>query len=83
MSIAEELHKAIDGLSEEQQRELLEVANQLLRQQDSPETDSSDYQALLNELLVKRFEQYKAHPETGISGEDASRRIRLKYGWAR
>lgn len=80
MSIAEELHKTIDELSEEQQQELLETARQLLEESE-PEEDKPEYQALLKELLMKRYEHYKAHPETSISAEDADRRIRLKYGW--
>ncbi|MVM40893.1 hypothetical protein GO730_29695 [Spirosoma sp. HMF3257] len=82
MSVAEELHKTIDELSEEQQQELLEVANQLLAKSTVEENDPT-YQALLKELLTKRYEQYKAHPETGISAEDSSQRIRLKYGWSK
>ena len=80
MSVAEELHKTIDELSEEQQQELLETARQLLKESE-PEEENPEYQALLKELLMKRYEQHKAHPETSISAEEASRRIRLKYGW--
>jgi predicted outer membrane protein len=80
MSIAEELHKTIDELSEEQQQELLQTARQLLEESE-PEEDNPEYQALLKELLIKRYEHHKAHPETSISAEDADRRIRLKYGW--
>ena len=80
MSVAEELRKTIDELSEEQQQTLLETARQLLEKSDSEE-DNPEYQALLKELLMKRYEHYKAHPETSISAEDAYRRIRLKYGW--
>ena len=80
MSVAEELHKTIDKLSEEQPQALLEVANQLLAQPATKE-DNPEYQVSVKEFLMKRYEHYKAHPETGISAEDASRRIRLKYGW--
>ena len=80
MSVAEQLHKTIDELSAEQQQKLLEVANQLLAE-PATEEDNVEYQALLSEFLIKRYEHYKAHPETSISAEDASRRIRLKYGW--
>ncbi|GAB2576361.1 hypothetical protein [Spirosoma areae] len=80
MSIAEELHKTIDELSEEQQHELLQTARQLLTGHVDEE-ENAEYQALLKEFLMKRYEHHKAHPETGISGEEASRRIRLKYGW--
>lgn len=80
MSVAEQLHKTIDELSAEQQQELLEVANQLLTEPITKE-DNAEYQALLREFLMKRYEHHKAHPETGISAADASRRIRLKYGW--
>ena len=84
MSVAEELHKTIDELSEEQQQELLKTARQFLYAQTEliAEKDNPEYQTLLKELLLKRYEHYKAHPETGISAEDASRRIRLKYGWS-
>ena len=81
MSIAEELHKTIDELSEEKQQELLETARELLSEEDDSEPNNPEYQALLNELLMKRYEYHKAHPETGISAEDAARRIRQKYGW--
>jgi len=81
MNVAEELHKTIDELSEEQQRELLKTARQFLQEQSAAEEDNPEYQVLLKELLIKRYEHHKAHPETGISGEEASRRIRLKYGW--
>lgn len=81
MSVAEELHKTIDELSEEQQQALLETARQLLREESAAEEDNPEYQALLKELLMKRYEHHKAHPETSISAEDAYRRIRLKYGW--
>ncbi|QDK82029.1 hypothetical protein EXU85_26850 [Spirosoma sp. KCTC 42546] len=83
MSVAEELHKTIDELSEEQQQELLETVRQFLQEQSVVKEDNSTYQTLLKELLTKRYEQYKAHPETGISAEDASQRIRLKYGWSK
>ncbi|QMW00825.1 hypothetical protein [Spirosoma foliorum] len=81
MSVAEELHKTIDELSEEQQRELLVTVRQFLREQPVAEENNPEYQSLLKELLTKRYNYYKAHPETGVSGEEASRRIRLKYGW--
>ena len=80
MSVAEELHKIIDELSEEQQEELLETARQLLEESE-PDKDNPEYQALLKELLIKRYEHHKDHPETSISAEDAAHRIRLKYGW--
>lgn len=81
MSIAEELHKTIDVLSEEQQQELLETARQLLEEESTVEPDNPEYQALLKELLMKRYERHKANPETGIPAEEAARRIRQKYGW--
>lgn len=82
MSVAEELHKTIDELSEEQQRELLATVRQFLREQPVAEESNQEYQSLLKELLTKRYNHYKAHPETGVSGEEASRRIRQKYGWS-
>ena len=81
MNIAEELHRTIDELSEEQQQELLKTARELLIKQVQATSDDPDYQALLKDLLLKRYEHYKAHPETGITAEEAAHRIRLKYGW--
>ncbi|MBD2701147.1 hypothetical protein IC229_10910 [Spirosoma sp. BT702] len=81
MSVAEELHKSIDELTEDQQQQLLETVRLFLQEQSETDSNSPDYQSLLSKLLLKRYEHYKAHPETGISAEEASRRIRLKYGW--
>lgn len=81
MSVAEELHKTIDELTEEQQQELLKTARQFLQPQSTVGEDNSEYQILLKELLIKRYDHYKSHPESGVSAEEASRRIRLKYGW--
>ncbi len=81
MSVVEELHKTIDELSEEQQQALLETVRQLLQEELITEEDKSQYQTVLKELLTKRYEHYQAHPETGVSAENASHRIRLKYGW--
>lgn len=84
MSVAEELHKTIDELSEEQQQTLLKTVRQFLQiQTESSEKDNPEYYTLLKELLIKRYDYYKAHPETGIPADEASRRIRLKYGWSK
>lgn len=84
MNVAEELHRTIDELSEEQQQ-LLKTARQFLQIQAEPpvEKENPEYQTLLKELLTKRYNHYKAHPETGIPADEASRRIRLKYGWSK
>ncbi len=79
MSVVEELHKIVDELSESQQQELLEVANQLLAE-PATEEDNAEYQALLSEFLMKRYEHHKAHPEKAISLDTLTERMEQKYG---
>ena len=79
MSVVEELHKIVDELSESQQQELLEVANQLLAGQHTEE-DNAEYQALLGEFLMKRYQEHKANPEKAISLDTLTERMEQKYG---
>ena len=55
MNVAEELHRTIDELSEEQQQELLETARELLREKTDTDEDNPEYQALLAKFLMKRY----------------------------
>lgn len=81
MSIAEELHKTIDALSEEQQQELLETARQFLGEQSTPTAkDNPEYQALLKELLIKRYEEHKTNPQRAVSLDQITERMSQKYG---
>lgn len=79
MSVAEELHKTIDELSEEQQQELLEVANQLLAKSTVEEKDA-EYDAILAEFILKRYQDHKAHPEKAVPIETLTTRMEQKYG---
>jgi len=80
MSIAEELHKTIDVLSEEQQQELLETARQLLEEKTKAEEDNPEYQALLKELLTERYKHHKAHPEKAVSLDVLTKQMEQRYG---
>ncbi len=79
MSVAEKLHKTIDELSTEQQQELLDVVNRLVANQPT-EPDNAEYQALLAELLMKRYQDHKANPEKAISLDTLTKRMEQKYG---
>lgn len=83
MSVAEELHKAIDELSEEQQQELLEVANQLLHKLTGHETDTAKSDDTeLNRELLRRYQHLREHPDQVVPARESSKRVRSQYGWS-
>lgn len=84
MSVAEELRKTIDELSEEQQRALLEVANQLLQDQTVSENDSSEFEtdAELDQELLRRYRHLREHPDQVVSARESSEQVRSRYGWS-
>lgn len=84
MSIAETIQQRIEKMSEQDQLRLLEYVNHItFHQEDVSESDKEEYDQLLKEFLVKRYQYAKAqaHPEKAITAEEAALRIRLKYGW--
>ena len=82
MSVAEELHKTIDELSEEQQQELLETARQLLDGESELEKDNSDFETNteLNQELVRRYQHLREHPDQIVSARESTGRARVRYG---
>ncbi len=76
MSIAEELHKTIEELTEDRQQELLETARELLREQAEPEEDTG-----LNQELIQRYKHLRQHPEQIVSARKSNQAVRNKYGW--
>lgn len=82
MSIAEELHKTIDELSEEQQQELLETARQLLDGEPEPEEDNPEFEtsAELDQELVRRYQHLREHPDQIVSARESNHRARARYG---
>ncbi len=83
MSTVETLHKVVDNMPEDSQIELLDY---ILTRYDQyvplqTETEKQNQQHLLEQLLVKRFNQYKANPDMAVSAEESLRLTRQKYGW--
>ena len=81
MNTIEQLQKTIVEMTEEQQYKLLQTARQLLVEQTVEEPDNPEYQALLKEFLLKRYEHAKAHPERSSSWNDVKKQTQEKYGW--
>lgn len=84
MSVVEELHKLVDKLSEEQQQELLEVANQLLNRLADHEADAPELESIteLNKELLQRYQHLREHPDQVVSARESSKRVRSQYGWS-
>lgn len=74
MSIAEELHKTIDELSEEQQQGLLETARELLREESNEDQE-------LNNELTSRYDHLRQHPDQVVNARESNQQLREKYGW--
>lgn len=84
MSVAEELHKTIDELSEKQQQELLETARQLLGEEPEPDNGRSEFEsnAELDQELVRRYQHLREHPDQLVSARESNDRVRARYGWS-
>ncbi len=46
-------------------------------------TDAEKHEndALLEQLLLKRYEHYKTNPETAVTSAESKRKIYERYGW--
>lgn len=84
MSVAEELRKTIDELSEEQQQELLETARQLLREDLESEEDNPELKANpeLDQELVRRYRHLRENPDQVVSARQSNDQVRARYGWS-
>ena len=83
MSTVETLHQVVDNLSEEAQIDLIRYIAVKYDELLPPLTDEEkqDTEALIGRLLTHRYASFKKHPETAISAEASSRRLKEKYGW--
>lgn len=82
MSIAQTIQQRVDSMSEHDQLKMLEYANHIaFLREDTSDADVEEYDRLLNELLMKRYQEAKAHPERSVSWQEVKERVREKYGW--
>ena len=83
MDAKEALHSIIDKITEEERLELLKDLIVRYYEFLPPLTDEKkqDSEELLKRLLLQRYVHYKRHPETAISTEESTARLRKKYGW--
>ncbi|MCU0352823.1 MAG: hypothetical protein MUD08_03645 [Cytophagales bacterium] len=74
------LHKKIDQLPEDAQYALLEYVDFLAHKYHiGPEPDE-EYDALLKEFLLKRYEKMKANRQESLSLEELRDQVNRKYG---
>ncbi len=82
MSIAETIQQRVGNMSEHDQLKMLEYANHIVfLREDISNEDIEEYDRLLNELLMKRYQEAKAHPERSLPWKEVKERVRAKYGW--
>ena len=84
MSVAEELHKTIDELSEDQQQELLETARQLLEGLHNSELSKPDLavDTDLNQELLRRYQHLRENPDQVVSARESNSQVKARYGWS-
>ncbi len=84
MSTLETLHKAVDNMPENMRLDVLEYI--ALRYDEylptQTEAEKQEYDALLKQLLLKRYDHYKTNPETAITAAESRRRTYDRYGWS-
>lgn len=82
MSIVETIQQRIEKMSEQDQLRLLEYVNHItFLHEDVSEADKEEYNRLLKEFLVKRYQYAKAHPEESKSWSVIKDQVNQKYGW--
>jgi tyrosine-protein phosphatase YwqE len=82
MSIAEAIQERVTKMSESEQLRLLDYVNYLsFLKGEVSENDVSEYDRLLKELLMKRYQAAKAHPERSTPWKEVQQQIKQKYGW--
>ena len=82
MSIAETIRQRMGNMSEHDQLKMLEHANHIVfLREDISNEDTEEHDRLLNELLMKRYQKAKAHPERSIPWKEVKGRVRAKCGW--
>lgn len=83
MSTLDTLHQAVDNMPEAVRMDVLEYIamrhNEYLPSVTDAEKQYRD--ELLKQLLLKRYDHYKAHPETALTAAEAKRRTYERYGW--
>lgn len=82
MSIAEAIQHRVSKMSESEQLKLLEYVDYVsFLKGDVSENDVAEYDRLLKELLLKRYQEAKAHPERSTPWEGVQTQVKRKYGW--